>query len=55
MSIAPGVVITVLQMLMVATEMRAMMTLGMVGIQENPRDGEPCGLPPMGSHRVRHD
>jgi len=26
-------------MLMVAREMRAMMTLGMVGIQENPRDG----------------
>ena len=22
---------------------------------ENPRDGEPGGLPSMGSHRVRHD
>ena len=22
---------------------------------ENPRDGEPGGLPPMGSHRVGHD
>ena len=22
---------------------------------ENPRDGEPCGLPSMGSHRVGHD
>ena len=22
---------------------------------ENPRDGEPDGLPSMGSHRVRHD
>ena len=22
---------------------------------ENPRNGEPGGLPPMGSHRVRHD
>ena len=22
---------------------------------ENPRDGEPSGLPSMGSHRVRHD
>ena len=22
---------------------------------ENPRDGEPGGLLPMGSHRVRHD
>ena len=22
---------------------------------ENPREGEPGGLPPMGSHRVRHD
>ena len=21
---------------------------------ENPRDGEACGLPSMGSHRVRH-
>ena len=22
---------------------------------ENPRDGGACGLPSMGSHRVRHD
>ena len=22
---------------------------------ENPGTGEPCGLPSMGSHRVRHD
>ena len=22
---------------------------------ENPRDGEPAGLPSMGSHRVGHD
>ena len=22
---------------------------------ENPRDGEPGGLPSIGSHRVRHD
>ena len=22
---------------------------------ENPRDGEPGGLPSMGSHRIRHD
>ena len=24
-------------------------------IMENPRDGEPGGLPSMGSHRVGHD
>ena len=22
---------------------------------ENPRDGEPSGLPPVGSHRIGHD
>ena len=24
-------------------------------VPENPREGEPGGLPSMGSHRVRHD
>ena len=24
-------------------------------VLENPRDGEPSGLPSMGSHRVRHN
>ena len=27
---------------------------GVLGL-ENPRDGEPDGLPSTGSHRVRHD